>query len=66
MQKHPTPLDIRIAIVDAIGAHNEQARADMDAGLINNVTYLHRLFPVGAHDVIRDAIAAACETTNEN
>lgn len=66
MQKHPTPLDIRLAIVDAIVAHNEAARADFYDGKISSPAYLHRLFPVGAHDVIRDAIAAACEATNED
>ena len=66
MQKHPTPLDIRLAIVDAIVAHNEAARADFHDDKISVPEYLHRLFPVGAHDVIRDAIAAACEATNED
>lgn len=59
MQKHPTPLEIRLAIVDAIVAHNEAARADFYDGKISSPAYLHRLFPVGAHDVIRDAITAA-------
>lgn len=66
MQKHPTLLDIRLAIVDAIVAHNEAARADFYDGKISSPAYLHRLFPVGAHYVIRDAIAAACEATNED
>jgi len=64
MQNKPTPLEIRCAIVDAIVAHNEAARTDMEMGRISEIAYLHRLFPVGAHEVIRDAITAAYEAKN--
>ena len=59
MQKHPTPYEIRIAIIDAIAAHNKAAYADFQDGEISINEYLHRLFPFQAHDVIREAITAA-------
>jgi cation transport regulator ChaB len=63
--KHPSPRDIRYAIMDAIFDYHEKQHQRHEAGQIDDLTYARRLFPIHAREIINGAIIKACDEYGE-
>jgi len=61
MTRHPTPLEIRIAISNAIFDHQDKVFKDHKDGRLTREQYQAALFPIEALNIIREAVSSACE-----